>query len=102
MRKLLRFLLAATAVLTLAPTAASALPSPCYAVCDSTSDCSDICYSSGGLSTCGDWGICASAREEPSEETASVTRDEALRYDEAAPVCSEPRQATESLASAES
>jgi hypothetical protein len=43
MSKLLKCLLAATAFLTLAPTAASALPPQCDYACDYTSYCSQKC-----------------------------------------------------------
>ncbi|WP_164013910.1 hypothetical protein [Pyxidicoccus trucidator] len=101
MSKLLRSLLAATAFLTLAPTAASALPPQCYEECDfEYSECTQPCARGGTLTTCGAYGVCAGAREEPSDASASVSQDEA-RQSVASQVCGE-EQTAEVSSSAES
>lgn len=101
MSKLLTSLLAAVAVLTLAPTTASARPQYCYEICDLESFCGDVCWD-GTVTTCGDYGICAGARAEPSEVTASVAQDEAQPSDAASLVCGEAQPSTESSVSVES
>jgi hypothetical protein len=91
MRTLLRSLLAATAFLTLAPTAASALPPQCYESCEfEYSPCDQVCARGGTITTCGAYGICSGARDDASEVAAS---DEAQQAD-ASQVCSEEQPAS--------
>ena len=98
MSKLLRSLLAATAVLTLAPTAASARPEDCDELCTDVNmpSCSELCLWAGQIITCGDYGFgfCAGVRAEPSGVTAS--QSEAVSQ-----VCSEEQQSSAHSASAE-
>ena len=103
MRKLARLLLATTAVLTFAPTAASALDS-CDAVCSCTSSCSQSCRigTTGATITCGRWGDCITLCNPPVDMTASVTQDEAQQDDTSAPVCSETQRDAELSVSVES
>lgn len=49
----------------------------------------------GRTITCGIYGVCAGAREEPSNASASVSQDEA-RQSEASQVCGEEPQAERS------
>ncbi|WNG15687.1 hypothetical protein [Cystobacter fuscus] len=102
MRNLLKSLLAATAVLALAPTTASARPPECYLVCDYEAFCEDTCWN-GRITTCGEYGFCgASLSESSSDETASVAHDEAQQSDASSLVCDEARQDTEPSLSVES
>lgn len=101
MSKLLKSLLAATAVLALAPATASARPPECFLVCDYEAFCEDTCWN-GRITTCGDYGFCGASLSESSEETASVAHDEAQQSDASSLVCDEARQATEPSVSVES
>jgi len=103
MSKLLRSLLAATAFLALAPTAASARPEDCDELCTDVQmpACSDLCLFAGKIITCGDYGYCVGAGSEPSSETASVAWDEASQSEAAAQVCSQEQQSMTPSASAE-
>ena len=101
MSKLLKCLLAATAVVALAPITASARPPDCFLVCDYDAFCEDTCWD-GALSTCGDYGFCGAARAEPSDVKASVAQDAAQQSEASSLVCSEARQAAEPSVSAES
>ncbi|MCY1041499.1 hypothetical protein OV208_09250 [Corallococcus sp. bb12-1] len=98
MRTLMKSLLTVSAVLSLAPTAAFALPPQCDDICWSES-CDTPCGIRNRWSTCGAWdpGLCLGAVT-PSEPTASVTSDEALQAEDSAQVCSEehPDTPTES------
>ncbi|MFP2910200.1 hypothetical protein ACLESD_35210 [Pyxidicoccus sp. 3LFB2] len=92
MSKILRSLLVATAFLTLAPTAALALPPDCDEACDfEYSSCTQLCAMGRYVTTCGDYGICVGARDEPSESSASVSQDEAQQA-ESSNVCGEESQ----------
>jgi hypothetical protein len=101
MRKLLRSLLVVTAVLTLAPTIASAGPGRCIFVCGYETDCSVPCRDEQGTdTTCGEYGWCGPTNL--ADVTPSATRAEASRAEESAQVCSDAAQAAESAVSAES
>lgn len=101
MSKLLRLLLATTAVLTLAPTATSALDD-CDNVCSCTSSCSQTCRAGNNtIVTCGRWGDCITLCNPP-DRTLSVTQEKAQQDDTSAPVCSETQRDAESFASVES
>ncbi|RKG88794.1 hypothetical protein [Corallococcus terminator] len=99
MRTLMKSLLTVSAVLSLAPTAAFALPPQCDDICWSES-CNTRCAALNRWTTCGAWdpGSCLSVVA-PSEPTASVTPDEARQAADAdAPqVCSEENQAAEQI-----
>lgn len=99
MNKLLRSLLATTAFLTLVPTAASARPEDCHEECFETTPCEVQCWM-GRTMTCGEYGVCAGARAEPSAASASVSQDE-TRQPATSQVCGEEPQA-ELAASVES
>ncbi len=93
MSKLLRSLLAATAFLTLAPTAASALPPQCSVSCDrQDSPCDQVCARGGTVTTCGAYGVCAGLRDEPPEASASLSQDEASQAEASSLVCEEAQQ----------
>ncbi|WP_404373164.1 hypothetical protein ACIHQR_18740 [Corallococcus coralloides] len=90
MPKLMKSLLAVSAVLTLAPTAALALPPQCDDICwDKT--CDYPCAFHNRWATCADWNIveCASGVVAPTEPSASVMPGEALQADDVPQVCSE-------------
>ncbi len=89
MRKTMRSLLSAAALLALAPTAALALPPQCDEACSFDSDCGQVCAMGRYLTTCGDYGICGGFLAEPSDAQASLTQDEAAQ------VCSEEQQQSE-------
>ena len=100
MLKRLRFLLATTAVLALAPVS-SALAEHCDNVCSCSTTCNTGCTNDQGLwTTCGrGWdcrGTCFQA-----DPRASVTQDEAPRDDTSALVCSEEHRDVELPDSAE-
>ncbi len=101
MSKLLTSLLAATAVLALAPATASARPPDCFLVCNYEAFCEDTCWD-GSVTTCGEYGFCGASLSESSDETASVAHDEAQQSDASSLVCGEARQATEPSVSVES
>lgn len=90
MRKLLSPLLAAIAFLTLAPTAAPALPPQCSEICD-YSACSTLCAQGTLVTTCADWGICGGALREDADTTASLSEDLAQEVDASSRVCSAAR-----------
>ncbi|NMO16866.1 hypothetical protein HPC49_39400 [Pyxidicoccus fallax] len=88
MRKLLSSLLAATAVLSLAPTTASAfLPPQCAEICD-YSRCSTRCTQGILVTTCADWGICIGIADEDPDTTSSVSENVTLEVDASLLVCS--------------
>ncbi len=93
MRNILKSLLAATAFLTLAPDAASALPLKCGLVCDADfSPCTEPCMLIGRPATCGEFGVCAGLRDEPSEPSASVSQDETSQAEASSLTCEEAQQ----------
>ncbi|RKH57736.1 hypothetical protein D7V93_18050 [Corallococcus llansteffanensis] len=103
MSKFLRFLLAAIAVVTLAPVA-SARAEPCETACTCATPCSMACtHEQGGVINCARWGgDCIGACFSP-EPTASVAvREEGPEDATSAQVCSEEHQDQESSASVES
>lgn len=90
MSKLVKSLLAATAVLSLAPTTASARPPPCEEQCYPDTPCSSICLNiTNTVITCGSYGVCEGLRTEAAKETASVIQDEAQQSQVESRVCSE-------------
>ncbi|NMO19530.1 hypothetical protein HPC49_31720 [Pyxidicoccus fallax] len=89
MRKTMKSLLSAAALLALAPTAALALPPQCDEACGFDADCGQICAAGRYLTNCGEYGICGGFLAEPSAEQASLTQDEAAQ------VCSEEQQHSE-------
>ncbi|HZH17929.1 MAG TPA: hypothetical protein VE057_26490 [Archangium sp.] len=102
MRKLLNFLLSATVVLTLAPTAASAYEA-CENVCTCESSCTTTCtIGTGTRITCGRWGECSTICYPPANLTVSGPQDKAPQDDTSARVCSETQRDAESSASVES
>lgn len=101
MSTLLRSLLAATAVLTLAPITALAGPPRCIFVCGYEASCEEPCRDERGIdTTCGEYGWCGGFTF--SDETPSAARDEASRSEEPARVCSDEPQAEASTVTAES
>jgi hypothetical protein len=98
MRTLRKCLLAATAVLALAPSAALAHLT-CGQVCTATSSCHQACYlSPRELITCGEFGYCGDLREEPTQVTAATSDPKANQSDAQAQVCSEEQHAAETTA----
>ncbi|RYZ41864.1 MAG: hypothetical protein EOO71_10325 [Myxococcaceae bacterium] len=99
MRTLMKSLMTVSAVLSLAPTAAFALPPQCEDICWSES-CDTPCGIRNRWSTCGAYapGLCGPSVT-PSEPTASVTPDEARQAEDtdAAQVCSEENPAAEQI-----
>ena len=101
MRKLLNFLLSAAAVLTLAPTAASAYER-CEDACTCEASCATTCIiGTNTRITCGRWGQCDTVCYPPHDLTASETQDKAQEDDTSARVCSETQRDAESSASVE-
>jgi hypothetical protein len=99
--KLLRSLLAATAFLTLAPTAALAGPPRCIFVCGYETSCDEPCRTDNGTdTTCGEYGWCGGPNLV--DVTPSATQNEASGAEEPAQVCGGEPQAVESAVSAES
>ncbi|RKH43284.1 hypothetical protein [Corallococcus sicarius] len=90
MRKLMKSLMAVSAVLSLAPTAAFALPPQCYQVCP-VNGCEEECYVHLTPTTCAEYnpGWCGGAAATPTEPTASVSTDETRQAEDASQVCSE-------------
>ncbi len=100
MSKLLGFLMAISAVLTLAPTAALALEE-----CESICTCETSCYTScraGANITCGRWGECNTICYPPVNLTVSEPQDKEQQDDTSALVCSESQQDVERSASVKS
>ncbi|RKH00598.1 hypothetical protein D7Y13_36925 [Corallococcus praedator] len=97
MRTLMKSLLTFSAVLSLAPMTAFALPPQCDDICWSA-DCDTPCGMRNRWSTCGAWdpGLCVGAVT-PSEPSASVTPDEAR---DAEQVCSEENPTAEQAVTA--
>ncbi|RKH60314.1 hypothetical protein D7V93_13575 [Corallococcus llansteffanensis] len=100
MRKLMKSLMAVSAVLSLAPTAAFALPPQCDDWCWMWT-CADACSVMNRHTTCGaeypTW-CNPTARAEPTDPSASVSTDEARQAEDASQVCSEehPEASSES------
>ncbi|MBN8471807.1 hypothetical protein JYJ95_35320 [Corallococcus exiguus] len=98
MRTLVKSLFAFSAVVSLAPTAALALPPQCSYFGCRTADCDAACYI--GLTvetTCGEYTnymSCGGAAV-VSEPTASLTETEARQAEDASQVCSEEHPAAE-------
>ena len=90
MRKLMKSLMAVSAVLSLAPTAAFALPPQCEDICPEA-PCSTTCAVRNRWTTCNEnplyWGCYESAQ--PNDPSASVSQDEARQAEDASQVCSE-------------
>lgn len=103
MRKLLRFLLATSAVLTLAPIA-SARAESCETACTCATPCGTSCtHDQGGWITCDRWGGDCIGRCFKPEPTPSVaTRDEEPRDEASGQVCSEEHPEQEGSASIKS
>ncbi|MCP3143588.1 hypothetical protein [Pyxidicoccus xibeiensis] len=101
MRKVLKFLLSAAAVLTLAPTAASAYER-CEVACTCEASCSTTCIiGTNTRITCGRWGECDTVCYPPHDWMTSKTQDPAQQDDTPAQVCSETQQEAENSASVE-
>lgn len=100
MSKLLKSLLAATAVLAIAPSAAWAIPQYCSVLCDFEADCSETCYD-GRITTCGAYGVYGTCIGARSEVTDSVAQGEAQRSDASSLVCSEAQRSEAQAASVE-
>lgn len=97
MRTLVKSLLTMSAVLSLTPSVALALPPQCDSVC-SFSTCDDPCAIGARIwTTCGQYTgmACVSAPVDTSAPVASVTADEARQAEEASQVCSEAHPAME-------
>lgn len=103
MSKLLRSLLAAAAVLTLAPVA-SARAESCETACTCTTSCSKACtHDQGGWITCARWGgDCIGACFIPEPSASVAAREEGPEDATSEQVCSEAKQDPESSASVES
>lgn len=99
MRTLVKSLMTVSAVFSLAPTAAFALPPQCSISGCAYADCDAVCYI--GLkfeTTCGEYTgyrSCGGAGGFVSEPTASVTEAEARQAEEASQVCSEEHPTAE-------
>ncbi|RKG57557.1 hypothetical protein D7X30_18810 [Corallococcus sp. AB011P] len=105
MRTLVKSLLTASAVLSLVPTAAFALPFQCSYIGCRNVLCEEACYI--GLTvetTCGEYTNYMSCGGVPdvSVSTASVTGDEARQAEDASQVCSEEHPAAEQSLTADS
>ncbi|WP_375758216.1 hypothetical protein [Corallococcus exercitus] len=103
MRKLVKSLLSVSAVLSLAPTAAFALPPQCSYLGCRTQECDAYCYIGVTVeTTCGEYTnyqSCGGVAVAPTT-TASVTADEARQADDASQVCSEEHPAAEQAVTA--
>ncbi|RKH11476.1 hypothetical protein D7V97_11150 [Corallococcus sp. CA053C] len=90
MRKLMKSLMAVSAVLSLAPTAAFARPPQCEDICFDA-PCSTVCAVQLRQTTCNEnpifWGCLSLAL--PNDPSASVSTDEARQAEDASQVCSE-------------
>ncbi|WP_223645115.1 hypothetical protein [Corallococcus sp. EGB] len=99
MRTLVKTLLTVSAVVSLAPTAALALPPQCSFSGCRTADCDAVCYIGLKIeTTCGEYTSytsCGGAWGVVSEPTASVTDAEARQAEEASQVCSEEHPTAE-------
>lgn len=94
MNVLKKSLLAVTAVLTVVPASAFALPLQCWDTCEGI--CDDPCYIGTRLTTCGAAGYCFQPAQ-PSQETASVSSEQSQGSDDAALVCDEAHPGTEQV-----
>ncbi|WP_147445751.1 hypothetical protein [Corallococcus aberystwythensis] len=93
MSKLVKSLLAATAVLSLVPTTAFARPPPCEEQCHPDINCDAICLNiTNTVITCGSYGLCQGLNAAPSSETASVIQDEAQQPQGESLVCNDASQ----------
>lgn len=98
MRTLVKSLLTVSAVLSLAPTAAFALPPQCSINFCQANSCDTECFIGPKYPlTCGEYmgTPCLGGTAAPSEPTASVTSDEARQAEDASQVCSEEHPAAE-------
>ncbi|NPC70796.1 hypothetical protein HRD49_43980 [Corallococcus exiguus] len=94
MRTLVKSLLAFSAVVSLAPTAALAIPPQCIDCW--LPNCNELCHVGSEQMTCADYyGYTCVAGAAVSEPTASVTGDEARQAEDASQVCSEEHPAAE-------
>lgn len=101
MSTFLKFLMFATAVVTLAPTAASAYER-CENACTCEASCTTRCViGTSTIITCGRWGECDTVCYPPHDLTASATQDKAQQDDTSARVCSETQQDAANSASVE-
>ncbi|NVJ25617.1 MULTISPECIES: hypothetical protein [Myxococcus] len=90
MGKYLRRFLAASVVLTFAPTAASALPPPRSEVCFGPSTCNRLCSEGLFTTTCRAAGLCEpETLDEPTDEADMVEQ-----FSEESLVCSAEAQAS--------
>ncbi|NNB85237.1 hypothetical protein HJC10_06495 [Corallococcus exiguus] len=98
MRTLVKSLLTASAVFSLAPTAAFALPPQCSNSFCEANDCDTECFLGPKYPlTCGEYmgTPCLNGTPAPAEPTASVTGAEARQAEDASQVCSEEHPAAE-------
>ncbi|AFE04849.1 hypothetical protein COCOR_02826 [Corallococcus coralloides DSM 2259] len=98
MRTLVKSLLTASAVFSLVPTAALALPPQCSNSFCAANYCDTECYLGPKYSmTCGEYmgTPCLNGTPAPSEPTASVTGAEARQAEAASQVCSEEHPSAE-------
>lgn len=96
MRTMLKSLLAATALLFLAPLSASALPPQCSDICEAgASCCGDPCAIGGTRTTCGRYipASCDATCVAPKEDT--VMQGEPRQDEASSLVCSAENQAAE-------
>ena len=103
MRTFLKLLMFATAVVTLAPTAASAYER-CENACTCEASCTTRCViGTSTIITCGRWGECDTICNPPPPPglTASETQDRAQQDDTSAQVCSETQRDAANSASVE-
>ncbi|NPC69650.1 hypothetical protein HPP05_07805 [Corallococcus exiguus] len=98
MNALRKSLMAVSAVLAVAPTAAFAYPPQCDEVC--LVHCAGPCYEGTYRTSCEESGWCSGAA--PSKETASVSSEQSQQSEEAAPVCDSAHPGVEQTPSAES
>ncbi|NOK15755.1 hypothetical protein [Corallococcus carmarthensis] len=101
MNALRKSLMAVAAVFAVAPAAAFAYPPQCWDVCESDRYCDAPCYEGTHRTTCGDGGYCFEAAQ-PSQETASVSSQQAQRTEDTAPVCDAAHPAAEQTPAVES
>ncbi|CAM3973646.1 hypothetical protein GTZ93_27720 [Corallococcus exiguus] len=91
MKRSLKSLRAAIALLALAPLTAGALPRYCSEICGPIAGCDTLCVIEGRtIVTCGEYGFCGVFQAAPSEPQASAQQPAPAQADDAEAVCRAP------------
>ncbi|CAM4494802.1 hypothetical protein [Corallococcus exiguus] len=101
MNALRKSLNAVAVIFAMVPAAAFAYPPQCYDICYMF-DCTGSCFVRTIPTTCEAWGGYCSSPAQPSQETASVSSEQAQWSEDTAPVCDAAHPEVEQAPAAES